>query len=119
MGLADLESIIRTVDSGVIVIYNDSAYGAEVHQYGSIGLHEDPMLIPTVDFAGIARSMGATGVRVENLADMAGLTQWVADGARGVCLVDARVTTRVRAPYMEEVLAANKKAAATLALQSD
>ncbi len=119
MGLADLESIIRTVDSAVIVIYNDSAYGAEVHQYGSIGLHEDPMLIPTVDFAGIARSMGATGVRVENLVDMAGLTQWVADGARGVCLVDARVTTRVRAPYMEEVLAANKKAAATLALQSD
>ncbi|UYQ77800.1 thiamine pyrophosphate-binding protein [Glutamicibacter sp. JL.03c] len=119
MGLADLESIIRTVDSGVIVIYNDSAYGAEVHQYGSMGLHEDPMLIPTVDFAGIARSMGATGVRVETLADMAGLTQWVADGARGVCLVDARVTTRVRAPYMDEVLAANKIAAKALALQSD
>lgn len=119
MGLADLESIIRTIDSGVIVIYNDSAYGAEVHQYGSIGLHEDPMLIPTVDFAGIARSMGATGVRVEELADLAGLRQWVADGARGVCLVDARISARVRAPYMEEVLAANKKAAAALALQSD
>ncbi|WP_345472217.1 thiamine pyrophosphate-binding protein [Glutamicibacter ectropisis] len=119
MGLADLESIIRTIDSGVIVIYNDSAYGAEVHQYGSIGLHEDPMLIPTVDFAGIARSMGATGIRVEKLSDMTGLTQWVADGARGVCLVDARVSTRIRAPYMEEVLAANQKAAATLSLQSD
>ena len=119
MGLADLESIIRTIDSGVIVIYNDSAYGAEVHQYGSIGLHEDPMLIPTVDFAGIARSMGATGVRVEKLSDMAGLTQWVEAGAHGVCLVDARVSTAIRAPYMEEVLAANKKAAATLALQSD
>ena len=119
MGLADLESIIRTIDSGVIVIYNDSAYGAEVHQYGSIGLHEDPMLIPTVDFAGIARSMGATGVRVEELADLAGVRQWVADGARGVCLVDARISARVRAPYMEEVLAANKKAAAALALQSD
>lgn len=119
MGLADLESIIRTIDSGVIVIYNDSAYGAEVHQYGSIGLHEDPMLIPTVDFAGIARSMGATGVRVEELADLAGLRQWVADGARGVCLVDARISARIRAPYMEEVLAANKKAAAALALQSD
>lgn len=119
MGLADLESIIRTIDSGVIVIYNDSAYGAEVHQYGSIGLHEDPMLIPTVDFAGIARSMGATGIRVEKLSDMTGLTQWVADGAHGVCLVDACVSTRIRAPYMEEVLAANKKAAATLSLQSD
>ncbi|WP_159611248.1 thiamine pyrophosphate-binding protein [Glutamicibacter sp. JC586] len=119
MGQADLESIIRTVASGVIVIYNDSAYGAEVHQYGSIGLHVDPMLIPTVDFASIARSMGATGVRVETLADFEGVSNWAAQGAQGVCLVDARVSTGVRAPYMEEILAANKLAAATLALQSD
>lgn len=119
MGLADLESIIRTVNSGVIVIYNDSAYGAEVHQYGSIGLHEDPMLIPTVDFAGIARSMGATGVRVDQLEDLSVVGDWVRDGAHGICLVDARVSMRVRAPYMEEILVANKKATMKLALQSD
>lgn len=118
MGLADLESIVRTVESGVIVIYNDSAYGAEIHQYGSIGLHEDPMLIPTVDFAGIANAMGATGIRLDTLEDLAGVRQWVQAGARGVCLVDARVSTHVRAPYMEEVLAANKKAAAASGLQS-
>ncbi|KWR69724.1 thiamine pyrophosphate-binding protein [Arthrobacter sp. W1] len=118
MGLADLESIVRTVESGVIVIYNDSAYGAEIHQYGSVGLHEDPMLIPTVDFSGIANSMGATGIRVGTLEDLAAVQQWVDAGARGVCLVDARVSTHVRAPYMEEVLSANKKAAAAAALQS-
>lgn len=119
MGLADLESIIRTVNSGVIVIYNDSAYGAEVHQYGSIGLHEDPMLIPTVDFAGIARTMGATGVRVDQLEDLSAVGDWVSVGAHGVCLVDARVSMRIRAPYMEEILEANKKATMKLALQSD
>lgn len=119
MGLADLESIIRTVESAVIVIYNDSAYGAEVHQYGSIGLHEDPMMIPTVDFAGIARSMGATGVWVERITDLAAVSDWVAAGALGVCLVDARVSTGVRAPYMEEVLEANQKASAALASQCD
>lgn len=119
MGLADLESIVRTVDSGVIVIYNDSAYGAEIHQYGSIGLHEDPMLIPTVDFAGLAQSMGATGIRVDALQDLDRVQQWVDAGAKGICLVDARVSTRVRAPYMEEVLEANKKAAAASSLQSD
>lgn len=119
MGLADLESIIRTVNSGVIVIYNDSAYGAEVHQYGSIGLHEDPMLIPTVDFAGIARTMGATGVRVDQLEDLSAVGDWVSAGAHGVCLVDARVSMRIRAPYMEEILEANKKATMKLALQSD
>ncbi|MGV2855203.1 thiamine pyrophosphate-binding protein [Glutamicibacter sp. AGC13] len=118
MGLADLESIVRTVESGVIVIYNDSAYGAEIHQYGSVGLHEDPMLIPTVDFAGIAKAMGATGIRVDTLEDLTGVQQWVDAGARGVCLVDARVSMHVRAPYMDEVLSANKKAAAAAALQS-
>lgn len=110
MGLADLESVVRTVESGVIVVFNDSAYGAEVHQYGSIGLHEDPMLIPTVDFAGIANSMGATGIRVENLEDLFQVQSWIESGASGVCLIDARVSSAVRAPYMEEILEANKKA---------
>lgn len=119
MGLADLESIVRTVTSGVIVIYNDSAYGAEVHQYGSIGLHEDPMLIPTVDFSALAQGMGATGIKVETLDDFGKVSAWVEAGAQGVCLVDARISAHVRAPYMEEVLEANRKAAGAAASQSD
>ncbi|WP_404288609.1 thiamine pyrophosphate-binding protein [Glutamicibacter arilaitensis] len=119
MGLADLESIVRTISSGIIVIYNDSAYGAEIHQYGSIGLHEDPMLIPTVDFAALATAVGATGIRVESVADFAKVQQWVDQGAKGICLVDARISPNVRAPYMEEVLAANARAAAAQASQSD
>ncbi|PRB69218.1 thiamine pyrophosphate-binding protein [Arthrobacter sp. MYb213] len=119
MGLADLESIVRTISSGVIVIYNDSAYGAEVHQYGSIGLHEDPMLIPTVDFAALASAVGATGIRVQSVADFAKVQQWVQDGSKGICLVDARISPNVRAPYMEEVLAANAKSAAAQSSQSD
>lgn len=119
MGLADLESIVRTISSGVIVIYNDSAYGAEVHQYGSIGLHEDPMLIPTVDFASIAQAMGATGIKVESITDLEKVRSWVDAGAKGICLVDARISSSVRAPYMEEILTANLKAAQAAASQSD
>ncbi len=119
MGLADLESIVRTISSGVIVIYNDSAYGAEVHQYGSIGLHEDPMLIPTVDFAALASAVGATGIRVQSVADFAKVRQWVQDGSKGICLVDARISPNVRAPYMEEVLEANARATAAQSSQSD
>lgn len=119
MSLADMESIVRTVRSGVIVIYNDSAYGAEIHQYGSIGLHEEPMLIPTVDFAALASAFGATGIRVEELSDLDKVRSWVDSGARGVCLVDARISPAVRAPYMEEVLQANARTAANLVSQSD
>ncbi len=111
MGLADLESVVRSVRSGVIVVYNDAGYGAEVHQYGSIGLHEEPMLIPEVDFAAVARGLGARSTKVRSLEDFAELRQWVADGANGVFLVDCRISPAVRAPYMEEVLEANRKAA--------
>jgi hypothetical protein len=58
MGLSDLESLIGAASSAVVVIYNDAAYGAEIHQYGSQGLTEKPMLIPEVDFSGIARAWG-------------------------------------------------------------
>lgn len=112
MGLADLESVIRSVRSGIIVIYNDAAYGAEIHQYGSIGLHEGPMLIPEVDFAAVARGLGAQASKVRSLEDLSGLRDWVADGSRGIFLVDCRISPQVRAPYMEEVLEANRKAAA-------
>ncbi|GAA3327160.1 thiamine pyrophosphate-binding protein [Paeniglutamicibacter sulfureus] len=111
MGLADLESVIRTVRSGIVVIYNDAAYGAEIHQYGSIGLHEGPMLIPEVDFAAVARGLGASATKVRSLEDLAGLRDWVAAGADGIHLVDCRISPDVRAPYMEEVLEANRKAA--------
>ncbi|MCW4466057.1 thiamine pyrophosphate-binding protein [Glutamicibacter sp. MNS18] len=119
MSLADLESIVRTVESGIIVIYNDSAYGAEIHQYGSIGLHEDPMLIPTVDFGAVAGAFGATGITVKTIADLKKVSSWVESGADGVCLVDARISPQVRAPYMEEVLQANARISAPRVSQSD
>ena len=98
MGLADLESVVRSVRSGVIVIYNDAGYGAEVHQYGSIGLHEEPMLIPEVDFAAVARGLGAESTKVRSLEDLAELRQWVADGANGVFLVDCRISADGQGP---------------------
>ncbi|RAX49183.1 thiamine pyrophosphate-binding protein [Arthrobacter sp. AQ5-05] len=112
MGLADLESVVRSVRSGIIVIYNDAGYGAEIHQYGSIGLHEGPMLIPEVDFAAVARGFGAKATKVRTLEDLSGLRDWVAAGASGVFVVDCRISPAVRAPYMEEVLEANRRSAA-------
>lgn len=111
MGLADLESVVRSVASGIIVVYNDAGYGAEIHQYGSIGLHEKPMLIPEVDFAAVARGLGGQSTKVRTLEDLDELRAWVARGAKGVFLVDCRISPQVRAPYMEEVLEANRRAA--------
>lgn len=107
MALADLETAIRTAESAVIVVWNDAAYGAEVHLYGAMGLDEAPMLIPRVDFADVATALGARGVRVERLADLEALRKWRDAGARGTILLDCRVSRSVVAEYQREIQRVN------------
>jgi thiamine pyrophosphate-dependent acetolactate synthase large subunit-like protein len=114
MGLSDLESLIAAADSAIVVIYNDAAYGAEIHQYGSQGLTEKPMLIPEVDFSGIARALGAESAIIRSLSDLATLKDWIDAGAKGTFVADCRITSSVRAPWMSEWM--NAKQAATAAV---
>ncbi|UOQ61220.1 thiamine pyrophosphate-binding protein [Leucobacter rhizosphaerae] len=107
MALADLETAIRTAESCVIVVWNDGAYGAEVHLYGVMGLDEGPMLIPDVDFAGVASALGATGVPVRSLEDLDALGAWVEAGSRGTILLDCRVSRGVVAEYQREIQRVN------------
>ncbi|QZY51709.1 thiamine pyrophosphate-binding protein [Leucobacter tenebrionis] len=107
MALADLETAIRTSPSSVIVVWNDGAYGAEVHLYGEMGLGQGPMLIPDVDFAGVASALGAQGVRVERLDDLEALAAWTAAGAQGTILLDCRVSRSVVAEYQREIQRVN------------
>jgi thiamine pyrophosphate-dependent acetolactate synthase large subunit-like protein len=115
MGLSDLESLIGAASSAVVVIYNDAAYGAEIHQYGSQGLTEKPMLIPEVDFSGVARALGAESAIIRSLADLSALTDWIDAGARGTFVADCRITSSVRAPWLSEWMQASQAAKAAVA----
>jgi thiamine pyrophosphate-dependent acetolactate synthase large subunit-like protein len=107
MALADLETAIRTSPSNVIVVWNDGAYGAEVHLYGAMGLDEAPMLIPDIDFAGVATALGAQGVQVHRLEDLEALRAWTAAGAQGTILLDCRISRSVVAEYQREIQRVN------------
>ena len=107
MAIADLETTIRTTKSCVIVVWNDGAYGAEIHLYGVMGLDETPMRIPGVNFAGMAAALGATGVPVTTLADLDALSEWREAGANGTILLDCRVSSTVVAPYQREIQKVN------------
>ncbi|WP_457966046.1 thiamine pyrophosphate-binding protein [Arthrobacter sp. D1-29] len=115
MGLSDLESLIAAASSAVVVIYNDAAYGAEIHQYGSQGLTEKPMLIPEVDFSGVARALGADSAVIRSLADLGALQEWIHAGAKGTFVADCRITSSVRAPWMSEWMKAKQEAKAAVA----
>ncbi|MET4058748.1 acetolactate synthase-1/2/3 large subunit [Arthrobacter sp. UYP6] len=105
MALADLESAVRAISSGVMVVFNDAAYGAEIHQYAARGLDDTAMQIPEVDFSAIGRAMGAHGVKMRSLADLQMLKEWLAAGAEGLFVLDVAVTQSEVADYMRESMA--------------
>ncbi|WP_258061879.1 thiamine pyrophosphate-dependent enzyme [Arthrobacter sp. ZGTC412] len=115
MGLSDLESLIGAARSTIVVIYNDAAYGAEIHQYGSPGLTEKPMLIPEVDFAAVGRALGAESAVIRSLVDLSALQGWIDAGARGTFVADCRITSTVRVPWLTEWMKASQAAKAAVA----
>ena len=100
MGLADLVTFLREAESGLVVVFNDAAYGAELHQYGAAGVDREGMLLDDVDFAALGRALGAGGHRVTRLADLDVVGEWTRDGARGVLVVDVLVTRTVPADFL-------------------
>ncbi|MDN5815324.1 thiamine pyrophosphate-binding protein [Yaniella sp.] len=92
MALADLATFIETTEHGAVVIINDAAYGAEIHQYAVLGADPTAMYLPQLDFAAIGEAMGATGITVNTMEDLEVFTQWLAQGT-GVAMVNINVST--------------------------
>ena len=109
MGLPDLDTLVRTARSAVVLVFNDAAYGAEVHQYGSQGLNQDIMMIPQVDFTMAARACGAQAAAIHSLNDLQAVTKWVEAGAEGTFVADLRISGQVIAPHILEVIEATIK----------
>jgi acetolactate synthase I/II/III large subunit len=106
MGLADFETFLRATRKGVVVVLNDSAYGAELHQYAVKGLHSQAMLIDEVDFAAVGRALGAQGIKARTMADLEKLQDWLVTHEEGVFVLDVAISQKVVAEYMTESVAA-------------
>lgn len=102
MGLADLETVGRLGLRMAVVVYNDNAYGAEVHHFGPKGAPLDLVRFPDTDFAALGRAVGLEGITVRSPADLGALTDWVDRGALGGVLVDAKVVPSTVADWLEE-----------------
>jgi thiamine pyrophosphate-dependent acetolactate synthase large subunit-like protein len=86
----------------VVVFYNDAAYGAEVHHFGSGSDPLDTVTFPEADIAAIGRGFGCDAVTVRDPADLHGVREWL-DGPRDRPLVvDAKVTRGHGSWWLEE-----------------
>ena len=102
MGVAELETAVRLGLGLLVVVYDDEAYGAEVHHFGPDGHPLDTVTFPAADIAEIGRGFGCAAVTVRRAEDLAAVADWL-DGPRDrPFVVDAKVTAERPAWWLEE-----------------
>jgi thiamine pyrophosphate-dependent acetolactate synthase large subunit-like protein len=102
MGISELETVVRLGLPMVIVVYDDDAYGAEVHHFGPDGDPLDTVRFPPVKIARIGRGFGCQSVTVRRRRDLRAVKEWL-DGPRDApLLVHAKVTSEHGSWWLEE-----------------
>ncbi|MER5450693.1 thiamine pyrophosphate-binding protein [Streptomyces sp. NPDC002766] len=102
MSAVELDTVRRLGLPMVVVVYNDEAYGAEVHHFGPDGFPLDTVTFPETDIAAVARGYGFDAVTVRTPADLKAVADWVAGPRSAPLLVDAKVTREHGAWWLEE-----------------
>jgi acetolactate synthase I/II/III large subunit len=102
MALAELTTVQRLGLPLAIVIYNDAAYGAEVHHFGPDGFVLDTVRFPDSDIAAIGRGFGLNGITVRSVADLEPLRAWVNGPRERAIVVDAKVAGDEAAWWLAE-----------------
>jgi thiamine pyrophosphate-dependent acetolactate synthase large subunit-like protein len=105
MSLAELETAARLGLRLLVVIYDDAAYGAEVHHFAPLGHDVSLVRFPDADLAGIARAVGAQGTSVRRLDDLAIVPGWL-EGGVGPLVLDVKVNPTICAEWLEEAFRA-------------
>jgi acetolactate synthase-1/2/3 large subunit len=102
MGVSELETAVRLGLPMVIVVYDDEAYGAEVHHFAPGGHPLDTVRFPPADIASIGRGFGCEAANVRGPGDLGPLRAWL-DGPRERPLViDAKITSAHGSWWLEE-----------------
>lgn len=104
MAIAELETAVRLRLPLVCIVYNDAAYGAEIHHFNADGSEPDMSTVtfPETDIAAIARGFGAEGVTVRTVEDLAVVREWVASNPDTPLVIDAKIASDSGAWWLAE-----------------
>lgn len=102
MSLTELTTAVGLGAPLMIVVYNDAAYGAEVHHFGPHGHPLDTVTFPDRDLAAIARGFGCAGAVVREPGDLAAVRDWIAGPRDRPLVVDAKVVSSRGSWWLEE-----------------
>jgi thiamine pyrophosphate-dependent acetolactate synthase large subunit-like protein len=101
MSLGELDTLLTERIPALIVVYNDSAYGAELHAFAD-SRDVDLAHLPERDFAAIFAAMGGRAKSVTAPDDLSCVEAWLRDRT-GPLLLDCKISRRVAAPWLRFV----------------
>ena len=102
MGISELETVVRLGLPMLIVIYDDEAYGAEVHHFGPDGHPLGTVRFPPADLGEIARGFGCAGLTVRSVADLDPVRSWLTGPRDRPLVIDAKVSSAHGSWWLEE-----------------
>jgi thiamine pyrophosphate-dependent acetolactate synthase large subunit-like protein len=101
MAAAEFDTVRRLGLPMLVVVYDDAAYGAEVHHFAD-GQPLDTVTFPNTDIAAIGAGYGLDAAVVRTPDDLDAVRRWV-DGPRDrAMLVDAKVAAPRGSWWLEE-----------------
>jgi acetolactate synthase-1/2/3 large subunit len=102
MSAAELATAARLGLPLLVVVYDDAAYGAEVHHFGPDGHPLSTVTFPDTDLAAIAGGYGCEGVTVRAVEDLAPVRRWLAGPGDRPLVLDAKVCANRGSWWLEE-----------------
>ncbi len=106
MALAEIETAARLGLKLLVLIYDDRAYGAEVHHFAPMGHDVSLVQFPDADLGAIARASGAEAVTVRRPQDLDVVDGWLAESEARPLVLDAKVNPTICAEWLAEAFRA-------------
>jgi thiamine pyrophosphate-dependent acetolactate synthase large subunit-like protein len=106
MALAEIETAVRLKCKLLVLIYDDNAYGAEVHHFEPMGHDASLVRFPDADLAAIATATGAAAGIVRDVHDLEIVGDWLNERDPRPLVLDAKVNPTICAEWLEEAFRA-------------
>jgi len=106
MALAELETAVRLELKLLVAIYDDRAYGAEVHHFAPSGHDVSRVQFPDADLAGIAQACGAQAATIRRTLELDVLQAWLEGPTSRPLVLDAKVNPAICAEWLAEAFRA-------------
>jgi thiamine pyrophosphate-dependent acetolactate synthase large subunit-like protein len=98
MSLGELDTAVRLGLPLLVVVVNDAGYGAEVHDFEPLGVDVGLARLPDVDFAAVARALGAEAATVQMRGDLRAIESWLARPEKPLVL-DCKADPTIRGDW--------------------